>query len=128
MANLRADDLASAVVEILNKYEKATEEALKKATDTAAKEVVNELKRQSPKNTGAYAASWKQKKDPYMKGAAYGKIAYNEEHYRLTHLLEFGYPLKNGGRYRAKPHIKDAEQNGIANFERLLRENIENDT
>ena len=128
MAELRVEDLAAAVVDILNKYEIATEEALKKSVDTAARQVVAELKRTSPKDTGAYAASWTQKKNPYMKGAAYGKIAYNKEHYRLTHLLEYGYPLKNGGRYPAQPHIKQAEQNGIQTFERLLRESIKNDT
>lgn len=125
MANLKIDDLAAAVVDILDKYEVTTEHALKDATDETVKDIVRQLRAKSPKNTGKYAKSWTQTETPWRKGAGYNRIAYvKAPYYRLTHILEYGYPLKTGGRYPAQPHIKAAEQDGIEEFERKLREKL----
>lgn len=42
----------------------------------------------------------------------YSKIAYNKQHYRLTHLLEFGHAKRDGSRNpgtKAIPHIRKTE-------------------
>lgn len=126
---VKINEVAYYVSEMLEQFGDVTEEALKKATDDAAKTIVAELKERSPKDTGAYAKSWTSKKSPkvsYRKG--YYRTIYNKEYYFLTHILEYGYVRKNGGRYLAQPHIKKAEQSGIATFELKFLENLTNDT
>lgn len=91
------------------------------------------LHRTSPKMTGDYAAGWTwDEKNP--KGTRRGVwqggnyIVYNATDWQLTHLLEHGHenPTAITGMKRtpAKPHIKDAEQKGIADLVRRLYENL----
>ena len=44
----------------------------------------------------------------------------------LTHLLEFGHCLRNGGRTRAMPHITPAEEKGIEQLEKQIERSIRN--
>ena len=118
------EKLAAEVNSILQEYRGVVRETLESAVDTTTKEVVNELKNTSPKNTGAYAEGWTQNKTPWLKGAGYGRVAYNKKHYRLTHLLEYGHATRNGGRTKAEPHIAPAEQKAIENFETRLKEGL----
>lgn len=46
--------------------------------------------------------------------------------YRLTHLLENGHALHQGGRTKAYPHIKYGEEFAIKRIEELAMEAIEN--
>ena len=52
-------------------------------------------------------------------------VVHSEKHYQLTHLLEFGHALRNGGRSKAIPHIAPAEQRGIENFEKRVMEGLD---
>lgn len=79
--------------------------------EEAADEAVAELKSTSPKDKGAYARSWTVKRVKFGKTTSF--VVHNKKHYQLTHLLENGHAKRNGGRVAARPHIKDAEQNGI---------------
>lgn len=79
--------------------------------EEAADEAVAELKSTSPKDKGAYARSWTVKRVKFGKTTNF--VVHNKKHYQLTHLLENGHAKRNGGRVAARPHIKDAEQNGI---------------
>lgn len=124
MPNIPVSQLAAEVNSILAEYQGVVQETLEKAVDMTAKEVVSELKASSPKNTGAYASGWRQSKTAGKHRLAYGRIAYNRTHYRLTHLLEYGHATRNGGRTEAQPHIAPAEQRAIDNFEKRLREGI----
>ena len=121
-------ELAGEVNTILEQFKETTETALKDATDMAVKDIVTQLKEKSPKQPGGgeYAKSWAATPNQVKKGqAGYGRIVYNKKHYRLTHLLEYGHALWQGGRTNAHPHIKPAEEAGIADFERRLLEGIE---
>ena len=92
------------------------------------------LHRTSPKMTGDYAAGWTwDEKNP--KGTRRGVwqggnyIVYNATDWQLTHLLEHGHENPTAGpdkqkRTPAYPHIKDAEQDGIADLVRRLYENL----
>lgn len=129
MANLSVDQLAKAVNDIMAEYAGLVTETLEEAVDITAKETVKELKATSPKASGAYAKAWAQKKVPQSGSSSYGRVAYvKAPHYRLTHLLEYGHAKVNGGRVAARPHIAEAEQKAIANFEARLREGLNNDT
>lgn len=128
MANaISPDQLAKEVNEILEQFKEATSDALKDATDGAVNDIVQQLKETSPKQPGGgeYAKSWAATPASAKKGeAGYGRIVYNKKHYRLTHLLEYGHALWQGGRAKPHPHIKAAEEKGIADFERRLMEGL----
>lgn len=113
-------DFYIGVKEVLDTFSKEFQERVDAAADTASKDTVKRLKNTSPRDTGDYAKSWSRKKVPG------GYVVYNKNHPGLTHLLENGHALANqfgslGKRVRAYPHIKLAEQEGIREFEELLK-------
>ena len=110
---IKADQLAQEIVKILDDYRDTTIDKMKESVDKAAKQAVNELKTSSPKRTGAYAKDWAAKKDRKANKWAYGKVVYNKKHYRLTHLLEKGHRMVNGGMVAARPHIAKVEEKAI---------------
>lgn len=93
-----------------------------------AKETADELRRISPKGKGArggaYARSWTVKQDKRN----HHYIVHNKDHYRLTHLLEYGHVVKNQygtyDRTNAYPHIYRAEQDGIKTLFRKLENEL----
>ncbi len=109
----------------LQVYAEATTEIVEEAVLETAKETVNELRITSPVgDTGDYAESWKYKRDSEAKGKnKYNMIVYSKKpNYRLTHLLEHGHAKVNGGRTKAIPHIKNAEETAIKRLEnKILR-------
>lgn len=106
------DNMASAILQELEKYRDVTEEAVEKGVSETAKEAVKELRNAHPSGSGKYG-SWDKK---YNKGwkvmqtkrdKRYHKKAtiHNATDYQLTHLLEKGHALRQGGRAQAFPHI-----------------------
>mgnify|MGYP003295658549 CR=1 FL=1 len=106
------DELASAIMKELEEFQNVTDEAVEKGVSETAKDAVKELQNAHPRGSGRYG-SWDKK---YNKGwkvmqtktdKRYHKKAtiHNATDYQLTHLLEKGHALRNGGRTRAFPHI-----------------------
>lgn len=106
------NNLASAIMKELEEYRDVTDEAVEKGVSETAKEAVQELRNAHPSGSGQYG-SWDKK---YNKGwkvmqtkrdKRYHKKAtiHNATDYQLTHLLEKGHALRQGGRARAFPHI-----------------------
>lgn len=122
------DDLQKAILEEMEKYSWSITEGVKKAVDTVAKEVNEEIKNNITfkQRTGKYVKAFRIKKryeDGYKKvNTWYVKDPY----YRLTHLLENGHQLRQGGRARAYPHIKYGEELAKKRMEELAKEAIEN--
>ena len=56
------DQLAQEIASELSQYSKEVAGAVKKAVDAVSAETVEELKQTSPKESGAYAKDWTQKK------------------------------------------------------------------
>ena len=117
---ITSDQLASAVMEELEKYTGLTTDAMKAAVTDAGQTVLDEIRDIAPKRTGQYAQSWKVKKTRETDDALEVTV-YSPTHYRLTHLLEHGHAKRGGGRVRAIPHIAPAEEKG----EKRLMEDIE---
>lgn len=122
------DDLASEIVKELKNYSEKTTEEIKKAVDIVAKETNEEIKNHVTfkEPTGKYVKSFRIKKayeDGYKKVSVW--YVANGQH-RLTHLLENGHALHQGGRAQAYPHIKFGEELAKRRMEELTREAIEN--
>ena len=107
-------------------YDDAIDEIIK-ATNKVSAYAVNELKANSPKDTGEYASGWKKKVDKNrLKIEA---VVYNGTSPQLTHLLEFGHVTRNGNgrdypRTPAYPHIdkvnKEVQKMYLEELERRL--------
>lgn len=127
-----AIDLTRTVNALFVSYGQDVNEVLYESMQSVADEAVKELKsvnKFAPNGhpTGEYSESW-DKVEQQTSRLAKSVVVYNEEHYRLTHLLENGHALKRGGRtigsVKAYPHIYPVEQKVVKDFEREVIERI----
>ena len=117
------DELSDAVNAILLSMVDDVKDTVDQAANTAGKETAQKLRETSPRRTGKYAKGWKPKKEAVNGGTVV--TVHNKDHYRLTHLLEYGHANVKGGRTPAHPHIKAAEDYAADEFERLVLEGLE---
>lgn len=124
--NVKIDDLVEAISKELEGYTQDVTDGVKKAIDIVGEEVNQEIKNHVTFNqpTEKYVRSFRVKtsyEDRYNKRNTW--YVANGEH-RLTHLLEKGHALRNGGRSRAFPHIKFGEELAKKRMEELAKEAI----
>ena len=124
------EGIEAAMCKYLEDYSGEVIEVTEQIVVDIAKESVNRLKKESPKqdaNTGhKYSKGWTYELDKgrLSRGATiYGK----KGTYNLAHLLEFGHAIKSGGRTtgdaKARVHIKPVEEWAVNEFiYRLERE------
>lgn len=116
--------LADAVMEALEEYVDMTEEDFEEIARAVAKEGRKKLKQTSPKGSGSrkghYADGWSVKYERIGNGK-FRFTVYNRKKPGLTHLLEKGHQLWQGGRARAIPHIKPVEEWCNEEFERRVK-------
>lgn len=130
------DNLSSEIMKYLQEYKEDISDEVKEVSDKLIKEASKELKTISPKakktvilksgksvSSGSYAKSWSTKNGKKATDI-YSKIAYNREHYRLTHLLEFGHANRDGSRTKAIPHIRKTEDKYREKFIQELESKI----
>lgn len=97
--SIEIDQLADAVMGVLEEYRDVTVDVMKDAVDKTTKETVAEIRSDIPAagigGKGDYQKSWASKQDAESKKRyAYAKVVYAKDpHYRLTHLLEKGHDL-----------------------------------
>jgi hypothetical protein len=126
--NVKIDGLADLVSEYMSEYSKEVTNGIKKAVDVVAKEANQEIKAHIPFNqpTGKYVKSFRIK-NVYEDGYRKINVWYvGNDQYGLTHLLENGHALRQGGRAKAFPHIKYGEELAKKRMEELAKEAIEN--
>ena len=101
------DNLDKAVNDVLSDYYHGTNEEIKKAAQRAIRQCRDEIKAHITFNqhTGDYVKAMSTKKTAESATGEEWTWYVKPPHYRLTHLLEKGHALKNGGRSRAFPHI-----------------------
>lgn len=109
-------NLAPAINEILKEYGDEAYEAINDSVDEVISMATDKLRAVNhwkEDGSGAYAGSWANK-EVEKTVLTVKKAVYNEEHYRLTHLLEHGHVVRNGtgrigsgkkDRTDAYPHI-----------------------
>lgn len=113
-----AENLETVIGDYLTEYSQSVKEKINQAADDLSKEAIEELKSTSPKKTGKYARAWTGKKEG-------NKIIIHNTSGQLTHLLEHGHALWQGGRTKAFPHIKPVEQKTIKKYEEGVKKAIE---
>jgi len=122
--SIKIDALAEAVNEELEKYQKLSTEGMKKAVRDAGKTVKDEINSSAPVRTGRYAKSWSTKVTAES-SVSLEVTVYSPSRYMIAHLLENGHAKRGGGRVRAIPHIKPAEELGIEQLENDIAKALE---
>jgi hypothetical protein len=103
--------VAKEIMKQLEYYVHDVKQNVDEAKQETAKEMIAELKQTSPEKRPSYKKGWKIKK------TSKSVIVHNATDYQLTHLLEYGHPVKGGGRDTdAAPHIRPAEEKGIRKY------------
>lgn len=124
--SVSVEQMADEIAKMLTEYETA----IVKNVDTSGKAVADkgakQLRQTSPKRTGKYAKSWGVTREDSSFGENAKYIIHNKKHYRVAHLLEHGHVMANGKRTKAIPHIKPVEEQVIREYEKKVREAIEN--
>ena len=122
--NISIDNLAEAITDELKLYEKNVNEGIRKQVDKSMRQLVQETKGTAPvghrkkhyrdsitskvtkQGLREYEKTW------YVRGSDY----------RLSHLLNNGHQLRDGGRYPGTQFITKATISVIKDFEEALKE------
>lgn len=129
MATIQANELTDTIMKALDDFKGQTLETVKNAANFAAKEALSELHNAHPSGSEKYG-SWDKYnndwaiKDTSTKATSVTVTVYNRKHYRLTHLLEKGHALRQGGRTKAFPHIAPAEETAERTFMNRIKSGI----
>ena len=122
MANTKSVSIQ--MKQILDEFSDKVNDVLEKAAYDVADQSAEKLQNTSPRRKGAYASGWTVKKE-----SPRAVIVHNATHYQLTHLLENGHVIRNKkgtyGRAPAHKHIKPVETWANNEFQRLIKEGIE---
>ena len=118
--------MADEIAKMLTEYEAAIVKNVDASGKAVADKGAKQLRQTSPKRTGKYAKSWGVTREDSSFGENAKYIIHNKKHYRVAHLLEHGHVMANGKRTKAIPHIKPVEEQVIREYEKKVREAIEN--
>lgn len=125
---MTVDEFVNSLANELEGYTQDIADNVKKAVDKVSQEVNEEIKKhvKFKQPTGKYVKAFRVKKvyeDRYNKRNTWH--VGNGQH-RLTHLLENGHALWQGGRTEAYPHIKYGEELAKKRMEELAKEAVKN--
>lgn len=127
MGTVKAENLVDELGRILNAYKFEIADGINADIEEVAKETQKELKKTSPKNLGNYAKSWAVEVHGSINSKMVTATIYvKSPHYRLTHLLENGHALHQGGRVAPHEHIGPAEERAVKKLLERVQKTIEN--
>lgn len=118
------DELADAVISILDDYEEDLNKQFQQDIKATAKVVKDEV-RKIPPGAGRYSdwklysTGWRYETTNEYFGE-YTYVVYNAHEAGLTHLLEEGHINQDGTYARAFPHIEPAYEKGVEELYRRL--------
>lgn len=124
--SVSVEQMADEIAKMLTEYEAAIVKNVDASGKAVADKGAKQLRQTSPKRTGKYAKSWGVTREDSSFGENAKYIIHNKKHYRVAHLLEHGHVMANGKRTKAIPHIKPVEEQVIREYEKKVREAIEN--
>ncbi len=118
--DVKISNMSAAIMRGLTEYKDLLADDMKKAVRKAGKTVKEEIQANAPKKTGNYSKSWTVKATKETPDSLELTV-YSKNKYQLAHLLEKGHAKRNGGRVKAQPHIKPAEEKGIKELETEIK-------
>lgn len=124
--SVSVERMADEIAKMLTEYEAAIVKNVDASGKAVADKGAKQLRQTSPKRTGKYAKSWGVTREDSSFGENAKYIIHNKKHYRVAHLLEHCHVMANGKRTKAIPHIKPVEEQVIREYEKKVREAIEN--
>ena len=117
-------ELAFEIEKELRNYKNLAADEMKKAVKKAGRTAKSDISQGAPERSGGYAKSWKVK-TTFEDSMAISVIVHSPTHYNIAHLLENGHVKRGGGRVRAIPHIKPAEDHArnelVKDIEKALK-------
>ena len=128
MANISIDQLTEAIDETLTIYSNEITAGVKKVAQKKVKELVKRTKATAPvgKRKKHYKSNIASKKlSETSRSISYLWYVKGND-YRLSHLLENGHATRNGGRVEGTHFIKKATDPILEEYEREVKDVIEN--
>lgn len=106
------DELYVEITRSLSTEVQEIEESVEIAANMVTKELLSDIREDSPVRTGAYKKGWRRKK------LKHSYVVYNSKKPEITYVLERGH-LKRGGNGRVSPipHIEPNEKRAANKFE-----------
>jgi len=123
--SVSVERMADEIAKMLTEYETAIVKNVDAGGKPVADKGAKQLRQTSPERTGKYAKSWGVTREAGGFGENAKYIIHNKKHYRVAHLLEHGHVMANGKRTKAIPHIKPVEEQVVREYEKKVREAIE---
>lgn len=137
---VKIDDISNEINKIMKEYSSDVTSVMMKDIDSVARQTVNKVKEKAPvrKGTtnrhykgsgksyppGTYKKSWGSKVTE-QSATRKNRTVYSKGQGSLTHLLENGHASRYGGRVKAIPHIKEAEEYAVNELVTRLKRRIE---
>lgn len=116
-------DAARLIAQALTEYTEEVKAGIEREGNRIARAMKEEIAANSPVGaTGEYKKGWKVTKQRYktlVSWTVHNKV------YQLVHLLERGHALWQGGRAKAYPHVKPAEDKYTREFLEAVRRVIQ---
>lgn len=122
--NIKIENLSDEIKKTLEVYSEDVQKGVNEKLPQIGKDTVKVLKSTSPVKTGQYAKGWRSQVETERLSTKV--TVYNKTDYQLTHLLEKGHALVNGGRTSAQPHIKPAQDKAEKQAMEIIEEVIKN--
>lgn len=119
-------DIASTITTWLTEYSEEVTEVAKETVDEIADGVMEEIKAHITWNDKKYSNSFALTTS--FENTRNKRVTWHVKspHYRLTHLLEFGHITRDGiNSTRKFPHVRYGDEYLKNNFERIMKERIE---
>jgi hypothetical protein len=128
VSNVDIDRVSNTIRTTLNTYSRQIVEGVEKAADVTVKEMVKETKKRPTGrfSTGRYARAISSQVGENTIHARSQIWYVKSPDYRVTHLINNGHALRDGGRYSGDKHVTRAAERAMADFETRVREVIEN--
>lgn len=92
---IKISELAKVINGVLSEYSADVIKAYNALAKDEAEKTVKDLQKNSPKRTGEYASGWTYTKAGTDAFGVETYVVHNEERPGLTHVLEYGHPVRN---------------------------------